>query len=316
MSKIVTITLNPSIDKSISVSSLIPDQKLRGKSTKFEPGGGGINVSRAIKKLGGESITWFLAGGCFGDFFINLVKQKELFYQVFKIKNETRESLIIFDESNANQYLLNTDGPEIAEKEWQGLLNEVNELEDVEFIVASGSLPLGVPVDFFGRLAKIVKLKGAKLILDTSGEALKIAIEEGVYLIKPNLRELGLLHGLPAIDIATAKEKAIQMVQNTHCEVIVVSLGANGALLVSKDFTEHIPSPPIEKISTVGAGDSMVAGIVFSLSRNKTLQESVQYGVASGAAATMNAGRALCKKEDADALYLSIENEMKNNINQ
>lgn len=314
MGKILTITLNPSIDKSIMVAALIPDQKLRCYATKFEAGGGGINVARAIKRLGGEPTAWFLAGGYFGDFLTALIKKKELLYRTFKIKNETRESTILFDEANQNQYLLNADGPEIAQKEWHSLLNAVNKVNDVAYIVASGSLPLGVPVDFFGQLAKIAKKKGVKFILDTSGEALKIAINEGVYLFKPNLREMGLLVGIDKIDIEIAKEKALEMLKTKNCEAIVVSLGADGALLVSKDIVEHIPAPPAENKSTVGAGDSMVAGIVLSLSNGKTLQEAVRYGVACGVAATLNAGSTLCKKEDADALYAVIENEMKNSV--
>jgi 6-phosphofructokinase 2 len=310
MIKIVTITLNPSIDKSVIVQSLIPDQKLKCRDIRYEPGGGGINVSRALQNLGGNSEAWFLAGGHFGNFFIDMINRKNLLYEAFIVKNETRESLILFDESNDSQYLLGMEGPEIEENEWQGFLKRVNNLGTVDIMVASGSLPPGIPSDYFGRLAKIAKAKGAKFIIDTSGEALKIAIDEGVYLCKPNLRELGLLVGLPGIDIFKAKEVATEILHKQHCEAIVVSLGADGALLVSKDFIEHIPAPPAQKKSTVGAGDSMVAGIVLSLSKNKTLQKAVRYGVACGAAATMNPGTSLCKKEDADALYAWIEKKM------
>lgn len=309
MSKILTITLNPTIDKSTFVKSLIPDQKLRCGEAKFEPGGGGINVSRAIKKLGGDSEAWFLAGGHFGDFLIELIQQKRLLHQAFNIKNETRESLILFDETNQNQYLLDMIGPEVKEEEWQILLKAIEDLQSIEYIVASGSMPSGIPVDFYGRIAKIAKDKGIKFILDTSGEPLKIALNEGVYLCKPNLRELGLLVGSDKLDIETAKIKGKEILESQKSEVVIVSLGADGALLVSKDFTEHIRPPYAEKKSTVGAGDSMVAGMIFSLSKGKTLQEAFRYGIASGTAATMNAGTALCKKEDADALFLKIENE-------
>lgn len=307
MSKILTITLNPTIDKSTFVQSLIPDQKLRCGEAKFEPGGGGINVSRAIKRLGGNSTAWFLAGGHFGNFFIELIHKKEILYQAFKIKNETRESLILFEESNQNQYLLDMIGPEVKEEEWQNLLKAIEDLNSVEYIVASGSLPPGIPLDFYGRIAKIAKNKGIKFILDTSGEALKIALDEGVYLCKPNLKELGLLVGLEKLDIETAKIKAKEIIDSQKSEVVLVSLGPDGALLVSKDFTKHILPPYAEKKSTVGAGDSMVAGMTFSLSQGKTLLEAFRYGIASGTAATMNAGTTLCKKEDADALYLKIK---------
>lgn len=307
MSKILTITLNPTIDKSTFVQSLIPDQKLRCGEAKFEPGGGGINVSRAIKRLGGNSTAWFLAGGHFGNFFIELIHKKEILYQAFKIKNETRESLILFEESNQNQYLLDMIGPEVKEEEWQNLLKAIEDLNSVEYIVASGSLPPGIPLDFYGRIAKIAKNKGIKFILDTSGEALKIALDEGVYLCKPNLKELGLLVGLEKLDIETAKIKAKEIIDSQKSEVVLVSLGPDGALLVSKDFTKHILPPYAEKKSTVGAGDSMVAGMTFSLSQGKTLLEAFRYGIASGTAATMNAGTTLCKKEDADALFLKIK---------
>lgn len=306
MSKILTITLNPTIDKSTSVKSLMPDQKLRCGEAKFEPGGGGINVSRAIKRLGGDSIAWFLAGGHFGNFFVELIHQKEITYQSFKIQNETRESLILFEESNQNQYLLDMIGPEVKEEEWQILLKAIEHLQSVEYLVASGSLPPGVPIDFYGRVAKIAKSKGIKFILDTSGESLKIALHEGVYLCKPNLRELGLLVGLEKMDVETAKIKAKEIIDSQKSEVVVVSLGSEGALLVSKDFAEHILPPYAEKKSTVGAGDSMVAGMIFCLSKGKTLSEAFRYGIACGTAATMNAGTTLCKKEDADALYLKI----------
>lgn len=310
MSNILTITLNPTIDKSTFVKSLIPDQKLRCGEAKFEPGGGGINVSRAIKRLGGESEAWFLAGGCFGDFFVQLIHQKALKHRAFKIKNETRESLILFDESAANQYLLDMIGPEVEEAEWQNLLNAIEDLQAVEYIVLSGSLPPGIPVDFCGRIAKIAKSKGIKFVLDTSGEALKIALDEGVYLCKPNLRELELLTGSEKINIETAKMKAQEILDSQKSEIVIVSLGADGALLISKDFTEHIRPPHTEKKSTVGAGDSMVAGMIFSLSHGKTLPEAFRYGIASGTAATMNAGTTLCKKEDTDALYLQLTREL------
>ena len=303
MSKIVTITLNPSIDKSISVPSLIADQKIKCTDVQFEPGGGGINISRAIKRLGGKSKAFFFSGGNFGNFFIELIKTKKIDYQSFKIKAETRECVIVFDESNSNQYLLDVKGPNVTSSESNSFLKAISKLKQVDYLVVSGSLPTGIPNDYFVQLAKIAKKIGAKFILDTSGEPLKMALNEGVYLTKPNLREMGLLFGIEKIELAVAKEKAIELVQLKKAEIVVVSLGADGALVVTKDFAEHFPAPKVKKISTVGAGDSMVAGIVLKLSKGKTIQEAIQYGLASGSATTMNAGGILCTKEDADRLY-------------
>ena len=304
MSKIVTITLNPSIDKSISVPNLIADQKLKCTNVTFEPGGGGINISRVIKRLGGKSKGLFFAGGNFGAFFIELIKAKKIDHHSFKIKNETRECVIVFDESNSNQYLIDVQGPKVTKSESKSFLKAIRKLKHVEYIVASGSLPPGIQIDYFAELAKIAKKIGAKFILDTSGVPLEMALNEGVYLIKPNLREMGLLFGIEKIEVNVAKEKAMELIQSKKCEIVVVSLAADGALVVTKDFAEHFPAPKVEKISTVGAGDSMVAGIVLKLSKGKTIQEAIQYGLACGSATTMNAGGILCTKKEVDLLYL------------
>ena len=303
MKKIITITVNPTLDKSVLVPALIENQKLRCTDIKYEPGGGGINISRAIKKLGGSSKALFLAGGNFGLYFIDLFKKKKIEYESFSIKNETRESLIIFDESNAKQYLLDMQGPIVFENEWHHLLTHISKLINVDFIVASGSLPRAIPIDFYAQIAKIAKKIGAKFILDSSGEPLKLALNEGLYLIKPNLKEMGILTAINKIDKESAKVEALKIIKTNKCEAIVISLGADGALLVTNDFTEHFLAPEINVKSTVGAGDSMLAGIILKLAENDNLQNAVRYGVACGAAATMNSGTTLCNKVDADDLF-------------
>jgi 6-phosphofructokinase 2 len=303
MSKIITLTLNPTLDKSILVSSLIENQKLKCTEVKLEPGGGAINISRAIKRLGGASTALFLVGGHFGALFTDLFEKKNIDYKALKIKNETRESLIIFDELSSKQYLLNMEGPLVFKPEWQNILTAVSKLKKVDFLVASGSLPKGIPTNFYAKLAKISKKIGAKFILDTSGSPLRFAINEGLYLIKPNLKEMGILSGNETFDIEIAKEKAMEIIKSKKCEVIVISLGADGALLITENYSAHFRAPKVEVKSTVGAGDSMLAGIIYKLSENTSLKDAVLYGVASGAAATLNQGTSLCNKKDADALY-------------
>lgn len=183
------------------------------------------------------------------------------------------------------------------------MLTHISSLKEVDFIAASGSLPPEIPIDFYAKIAKISKEIGVKFILDTSEEPLQLAINEGLFLIKPNLKEMGMLAGVNKIGMEKAKEKAIEIVKSKKCEAIVISLGANGALLVSEKITKHFLTPKIEVKSTVGAGDSMLAGIVLKLSENGNMPEAVRFGVACGAAATINLGTALCKKEDAYALF-------------
>jgi 6-phosphofructokinase 2 len=163
-----------------------------------------------------------------------------------------------------------------------------------------------VPLDIFARIAAIAKKNKAKFIVDTSGEALQYAANEGVYLLKPNLSELSSLVGEEEINSNRIDQLAREIIAKGNCEIVVVSMGAAGAMLVTKDRVEQISAPVVKRKSTVGAGDSMVAGIVFSLLHGKPISESVKYGVACGTAATMNAGTELCRKEDADKLFLQL----------
>ena len=307
MKTIVTMTMNPAIDKSSSVAHVVAERKLYCKPPRFEPGGGGVNVSRAIKKLGGESILLYPAGGLTGDRLKELLDQEGLNHRPFPIEGLIRESLVILEESTGQQYRFGMPGPELQKKEWKALLQELAAREPApDYLVASGSLPPGVPADFYARVARVGKDRGAKVIIDVSGEALEEALKEGVYLIKPNVREFRELVGKDIKEESQIKAEAQKMVKSGRCEVLVISLGAAGALMVSEEFAEHILPPTVPIVSKVGAGDSMVAGIVLSLARGKPLRESVLFGVAAGTAAVMTPGTELCRREDAERLFESM----------
>lgn len=312
MSSIVTITFSPCIDKSTSITSLVPEKKLHCSTPKLEPGGGGINIARAIKKLGGEAIAIFPSGGYTGKYFNHLLEKENIPSVIIETNNETRENIIVFDESSTNQYRFGMPGTALNESEWKQCLTAVEEINDIEFIIASGSLPPGVPSNIYAQLARIAKNKNAKFVVDTSGEALKQAMEEGVYLLKPNLGELCSVAGKASLQTMEIKDVARAIIEKEKCEVMMVSMGADGAMLVTKDMAEIITAPSVIRKSTVGAGDSMLAGIVFYLSKGKDIIEAAQYGVACGTAATLNAGTELCKKEDADKLYELIRKNIEN----
>jgi len=314
MPSIITITFNPAIDKSTSVSALIPEKKLKCTEPVYEPGGGGINVARAIKKLGGEATAVYLAGGYTGKAFSELLIKESVHSIVIETAESTRENLVVAETASNQQYRFGMPGPHIQEHEWKDCLTAIEKINDVEYIVASGSLPKGVPTDIFARIAIIAKRKNAKLIVDTSGEALKQAVNEGVYLIKPNLGELSSLVGKEELNIELVDDVARTVIEKGKCEVVVVSMGPAGAMLVTKEMSQQIIPPAVIRKSTVGAGDSMVAGMVLSLSGNKSLLETVQYGVACGTAATMNPGTELCRLEDAAHLYRLIQKMMLNKI--
>lgn len=306
MARIVTITFNPCIDKSTAIDALMPEKKLRCTVPLFEPGGGGINVARAIKKLGGNATAIYPSGGHTGQFFNFLLQQEDIHCLVVNIKEHTRENLIALDKSTNQQYRFTMPGPHLQESEWRQCLQLLQQEEGVEYIVASGSLPPGVPVNIFAQIAQIAKSKNAKLIADTSGNALRHAAEEGVYLLKPNLGELSQLVGKPELINEEIEEAAHEIIIKGHCQAVVVSLGAGGALLITKNEKHHAVAPHVKRRSTVGAGDSMVAGIVLSLSNGKSLKEAICYGVACGTAATMNAGTGLCRLQDVEKLYATM----------
>lgn len=312
MSGILTITLNPAIDKSTTIDNLIAEKKLRCSPPHFEPGGGGINVARAIKKLGGEATAMYLAGGYSGSFFNDLLEKEQVNTIPVLCNGHTRENMIVFEKSTGKQYRFGMPGPLIEEKEWKMILDKIEITENIEYLVASGSLPDGIPEDIFKRISAIANKKKMKFILDSSGAALKESLEEGLFLIKPNLNELSLLTGVEEIKKAAVVSAAKSIIDKGKCNYIVVSMGASGAMLVSEKEHFHIQAPEVKSVSTVGAGDSMVAGIIYGLSRGYNIKQAVQYGVACGTAATMNPGTELCHKSDVALLFSKMQAENTN----
>ncbi|WP_435354340.1 1-phosphofructokinase family hexose kinase [Emticicia sp. SJ17W-69] len=306
MTKIITLTVNPAIDKSTKFSGLVAEQKIRCESPHFDAGGGGINVSKAIARLGGKSLAVFTAGGPSGELLQDLLKNESIDYQAITTKNWTRENFIAVDVLTNAQYRFGMPGAEILTEEANEILKQIEELKP-DLLVASGSLSTGLGDGYYEKVAAVSRKIGAKLIIDTSGEPLKMAIDEGVYLLKPNVGELAKLVGVDALEIDQVDDAAHEIIAKGGCEIVVVSLGPQGAVLVTKDICEHIPAPAVQKKSTVGAGDSMVGGMVWALSTGKTLQEMLRWGVACGSAATMNEGTQLFKKEDAERLFAWLQ---------
>jgi len=306
MSQIVTITFNPCIDKSTTVPQLIPEKKLSCSEPLFEPGGGGINVARAIRKLGGEATAIYPAGGYTGKFFDELLAREQIPSIVIQAENPLRENVIVLEKSSNNQFRFGFPGAKLLQHEWEQCIDAIDKIAGAKFLVASGSLPEGVPDDIFARLATISKEKNLKLVVDTSKAALKYAANEGVYMIKPNLTELSSLLGKKELNLDEVAAAGKEIIAKKFCEVLLVSLGERGAMLFTKDKDLKVSSPTVKRKSTVGAGDSMVAGFVLSLSQGKTFEDALRYGVACGTAATMNSGTELCNKKDADALFQKI----------
>ena len=304
---IVTVTMTPAIDLSTPVERVVADRKLRCGLPVREPGGGGVNVARAVRRLGGEALALFPAGGPAGDLLQELLLGEGVPHVAIRTEGWTRENVNVTERETGKQFRFVLPGPSLSNAEWERCLDALRELEPFpRLLVASGSLPPGVPSDFYARLAQLARSSGARMVLDTSGEPLRLAIEQGVFLLKPSLREFQELTETGAQGRSELLDRARGLIRDGRCEILVLSLGAEGVLWVSATEAEWMQAPAVAVASSVGAGDSMVAGIVLSLSRGKPVREAVRLGLAAATASVMTPGTALCRPEDVERLVAGI----------
>lgn len=304
MNKVLTITVNPAIDKSTKVQGIRPGSKLRCHKPVYEAGGGGINVSIVLNRLGVSSECFFMAGGPTGIHLRRLLEHQGIPQQAIPIREWTRENLAVTDTTNNQQYRFGMPGPDIGRTEWSSVLKLMKEqLSEGDYLVASGSLSPGMPLDFYAKLSKVVTGAKARLVLDTSGDALLLAAKQGAYLLKPNLGELAGLCGVATISSINLEAMAQKCLKMYPLEILIVSLGAKGAIMITSEETVQIAAPTVHQQSTIGAGDSMVAGLVYGLVNKWSLNEILAHGVACGTAATMTPGTQLCLKKDVTKLY-------------
>jgi 6-phosphofructokinase 2 len=310
--RIVTLTMNPALDKSTSTHHVTPEDKLRCKTLVLDPGGGGLNVARAIHQLGGSALPLYVAGGMNGQVLQNLLQAERLPEWRLVIEGETRESFTVFEETTTRQYRFNLPGPTLARQEWQGALDIVTELiPHPDYLVASGSLPLGVPENFYVQLAERVADWPTRLVVDTSGRPLQALVDEcaQVYMIKPNHGELAALVGRELEDDDDILTAARELLARCAIEILVVSLGAGGVLFITGDQAMAVRAPTVPIRSKIGAGDSTVAGITLGLLRGLPLLEAVRFGVAAGSAAVMSSGTDLCNRRDTERLFAQMQRE-------
>jgi 6-phosphofructokinase 2 len=299
MTGIVTITPNPAVDVSTTVERIVPVHKLRGTSERRDPGGGGVNVARVISRMGGEVAAIYPAGGAIGALLHRLLEEEGVTSHALAIASETREDFFVNEAATGQQYRFILPGPRLEEGEWKACLAAVAALDPFpRFLVGSGSLPAGVPDDFYAQMARIARRKGARVILDTSGPALAAAVAEGVDLIKPNLREMRELTGSDPDDSAAWESAARALVEQGRADVIALTMGHLGAALVTRDATLRAKPLPIQPISAVGAGDSFLGALVFGMAAGHASAECFRSAVAAGAAALLNPGTGLCRPED------------------
>jgi 6-phosphofructokinase 2 len=306
MAAIITLTMNPALDIATAVDHVVPTHKLRCAAPRYDPGGGGINVARAVHAMGGDALAIFPAGGAAGEMIRHLLQEEGVPHSPAAISGFTRESLAVEERASGAQYRFILPGPEIGDPDQRHCLDRLAAAaETAEYIVASGSLPLGVADDFYAGVAALAQRLGKHLVLDTSGAALKQA-GRGLYLLKPSLSELEALTGHPVQGERDEEAAARQLIEQGRAEVVVLSLGGRGAVLATADATERFPAIRVAAKSTVGAGDSMVAGVVLALSRGLPLRDAVRFGIAAGAAALLGSGTQLCRQADVERLYAQM----------
>lgn len=306
MSAIVTLTMNPALDVATATERIVPSAKLRCEAPRYDPGGGGINVARAVHMLGGDALAVFPAGGATGEMIRGFLEAEGVRQAVVPVSTVTRQSLAVVEQCSGKQYRFLLPGPPLGEHDQARCLDALAaEAPGAAFIVASGSLPPEVPDDFYARVGCLARDCGVRFVLDSSGGALMRA-GIGVYLIKSSLRELEHLRGMTLATAAAREQAARAVVAEGRCEVLVVSLGAEGALLATGGECRRFPAAPVAALSSIGAGDSMLAGILVALVRGWPLCDALRFGVSAGAAALLRPGTELCRREDTERLYRQL----------
>lgn len=308
MPEIVTLTLNPAVDISTSTPRVESVHKLRCDAPQVHPGGGGVNVARVVHRLGADVLGVFPSGGMTGQRLQQLLAAEKVPTHSIAIARETRESFHVHEGASGQDFRFVLPGPALEREEWLSCLVSVTALMPApRHVVASGSLPPGVPTDFYAQLARQVHAHGSKLVLDASGPALAAALQEGgIFLIKPSLRELSELTGEVLGDDDSRIAACRRIVSAGRAEVVALSLGDQGALVVTADAALRAPALRVQVASTVGAGDSFVGGLLWALNAGEPLETALRYAMATSAAALLSAGTALAEPEDVQKLLPQV----------
>jgi 6-phosphofructokinase 2 len=307
MTSIVALALNPSIDISTTVDEVLPGRKLRCHAQLVFPGGGGVNVARAAARLGADVQLIYPTGGATGQLLRRMIDREGIANLAIDIREETREDFTVLENKTGAEFRFVLPGPEFSGNEWRACLQALEAVQvPPKYLVASGSIPPGVPLDFYARVARIAKAGGSRFVVDASGEALQAALDEGVHLVKPNVRELTELmpEGSGGTDALIAAAR--KLVAGARAEIVALSMGDEGALLVTQDGAWQAASPRVKMVSSVGAGDSFLGALLWGLESGLSEADAFRYGVAAGAAAVLRPGTALSDPADVRRLVQEV----------
>lgn len=308
MTNILTITMNPALDVSTAVDEVRHTSKLRCEPMQRRAGGGGVNVARELHKLGADVLAFYTAGHSTGRVMFSLLQQEGVPCHPHAISGFPRESFTVLEHSTGHEYRFVLPGPDITAQEWADALTEVGQLcKPQSLVVASGSLPPGVPQDFYARVSQVVQAAHAALVVDTSGEPLRAALTHGVFMVKPSLHELRDLCALPLLSLYAVRDAAAHWVQRGAAELLVVSMGEMGAMLVTASGAWYAPPLHVTVHSAVGAGDSFVAGMVWALSEGDTPVAAFAKGVACATATLVSTASGLGDRAQVLGLLAQVQ---------
>jgi 6-phosphofructokinase 2 len=303
LASIVTLTVNPALDLSTSTETVVSEHKLRCGVSRTDAGGGGINVSRVIHRLGGQSVAIYAVGGPTGFAYRQLLEADGIIGRAIPIAGATRQNVTIDELSTGRQFRFVLQGPHLTTDEWsECLAATINAMTPGGYVVASGSLSPGMPDDFYARIARAARARGVHCIVDASGPALAAALEEGVHVVKPSARELAELVGRALPDRPSRIAAAQELISRGAAEIVALTLGADGAVLVTAETVTHLEVPDIAVHSTVGAGDSFLGALVLRLAQGRSLHDAFCAGVAAGSATAMTEATELCHRVDVERL--------------
>lgn len=302
--RVLTITMNPAIDVNTETEEVRTNQKVRCKKPDYDPGGGGINVARVLQRLGTNVDAFYLAGGLTGNFLEYLLEKEHISGKRIDINDLTRENTSIIDRSTGEQYRFVMPGPIIQEEEWKQAFERIKKtISGYDIIVGSGSLPPGVPVDFYSRVGKLVLESGKQYILDASGDFLLEGVKNGASFIKPNQEEF---ESLKKRTDSASDEELIQKLFDHGIQNIIHTLGKQGTKLINKKGKKDFRLPEIEVNSSIGAGDSFVGGLVAGLVNEMDTEESICYGISAAASTLKSAGTDLCDLNDVQSIHSKL----------
>ena len=304
---IATITLNPCLDRTIMVNGLVMDEANRWTSSCLYAGGKGIDVSRAVYQMGGETMAYGFIGGPAGRAVEILLDEEGVPFSFTPIREETRTNFIITDTRTFRQTRIDAPGPHISKKGLERFWRKIEGIQPrPDVIVAGGSVPPGVPINIYYDIILKVKSFGVRSILDSEGQWLEEGIKAVPYLIKPNVHETEELLKTELPSEESIIKAALNLVE-TGIKIVVISMGKDGIIATTKEKIVKATPPPVKVRSAVGAGDCAIAGLALKLVNDGLLIEACRLAVAMGTAAVLTPGTELAHRADVEKLLPQIK---------